>query len=1265
MTLPLSRSPELLRELAKPSPSYTRRAWLAMGALALFMTLYLLLATWFLFTAYRLSIGAGNSGSAVWGWGMALCAVLLAAFMLKGFFFVKRGVNDDSIEITPMQEPRLFQFLFELADLAGAPRPHRVFVSARVNAAVFYDLSIVNLFFPSKKNLEIGLGLVNVLNLGELRAVLAHEFGHFAQKAMAVGRWVYIAQQIAGNLVARRDSLDDFLNSWSRIDFRLAWMAWILSIIVWSIRSLVDTVFSVVVMIQRALSREMEMQADLVAVSLTGSDALIHALHHMQAADDAWNRAVNFAFEEKEKEKIAPDLFQLQSEILERMAILLGDENYKKLPPLPLINPEQHRVFKADFARPPQMWLTHPLNHEREENAKRRYIPADIDQASAWAIFESAPALREQVTLKFLQAEKSSPCEMAELLKSLDKQFQREHLHSRYRGVYYGRSPVRFARGASEMYLPKDEITLSDLDSLYPESISQDIEQLAQIEKELGQLRAVQNGVWQASGKTLHLRGRELKSKDIPKAITEIENELAILEDKLFAHDKRCRSVYMLAANQVGNGWPEYLFALLELIHYADHTIANIRDQQGLLSNTVSVVTATRKVSSAGVNDVISAAGHLYALLENVFKQSTELSLDHILRQRLEVASWQELLGEFKLSAPNQENISSWLDVIDSWVGQVVGACSALRLHALEQLLISEAVVARHAKEGKAIISAPTAPTVAKAYDTLIPGKERKRQTKLDWWARFQIADGVFATLARFGVASGIVVAVLGFGAFVGGVDVTVYNGLARTVRVNIAGKTLQLAPFASGDLTVDPTQLLRIETKTAEGVLIETFASNAEGAFSHFVYNVGAASPLIEWTHPYGNASPRPDRMLGAPRWISSNVDVFFADPPKSISSKTGGGTRDILTGFGNAPAGQQLAMLSDPKEKQQAIRLHARWDDTSVPETLSWLTVAQEDKDFSGLIQARLKEAPEDVVLRRTEQDMVGRDGRAALCEKSQERARQAANNPDLRYLALRCMDRNEARRTLFIQAQQQWPKHGWLAYAAGYAFAENMQWNEALTAFASARRSLPVMSGVIAEEQLRITRLVQKDTNASLQDLVQGDRNLELILAIEKEKILDTPELQAYQALYRGQLERAVSLVKQRPQSAARVLRLAAASVGASADLKAQALALDVEQGVDYKTVFSAMALALTAQKSIEPYFKVVHGMPSEVEQAFRQFVEHFMHKDFVRAEHDMLGMAPEYRAQAYSMAVVVLGKQAPVEWRDAAKHLLFVSERPYLG
>ena len=88
---------------------------------------------------------------------------------------------------------------------------------------------VLNLLIPSKKNLEIGLGLVNAVSLGELKAVLAHEFGHFAQRSMAVGRWVYIAQQIAGHIVANARRARHVPARLSRFDLRIAWVGWLLS----------------------------------------------------------------------------------------------------------------------------------------------------------------------------------------------------------------------------------------------------------------------------------------------------------------------------------------------------------------------------------------------------------------------------------------------------------------------------------------------------------------------------------------------------------------------------------------------------------------------------------------------------------------------------------------------------------------------------------------------------------------------------------------------------------------------------------------------------------------------------------------------------------------------------------------------------------------------------------------------------------------------------------------------------------------------------
>ena len=166
-------SPALLAQLTKPSASYKNSARLAVAGLLLFVVLYVALAGWFLYTAGRVVIGGAGADLGFFAYVMAACALFIGVLMIKAIFSVKNAQPEDLLEVSASEQPRLFAFLYELADAAGAPRPHKVFLSARVNAAVFYDLSLMNLFFPSRKNLEIGLGLVNVLTLGEFRAVLA------------------------------------------------------------------------------------------------------------------------------------------------------------------------------------------------------------------------------------------------------------------------------------------------------------------------------------------------------------------------------------------------------------------------------------------------------------------------------------------------------------------------------------------------------------------------------------------------------------------------------------------------------------------------------------------------------------------------------------------------------------------------------------------------------------------------------------------------------------------------------------------------------------------------------------------------------------------------------------------------------------------------------------------------------------------------------------------------------------------------------------
>ncbi|MEO0949178.1 MAG: M48 family metallopeptidase, partial [Cyanobacteria bacterium J06641_5] len=186
--------------LSKPRNAYRQRAILATIGVVLFVGFYLALSGWFVWTTYRL---LSNGRDIFWG----ILSGFTAIFLLKALFRIEHNSQPDSIEISSQDEPKLFAFLYRLADEAQAPRPHRVFLSPRVNARVFYNVSALNLFFPAKKNLDIGLGLVNILSLGEIKAVLAHEFGHFGQHSMAMGQWVCLAQQIAAHILTERDAL--------------------------------------------------------------------------------------------------------------------------------------------------------------------------------------------------------------------------------------------------------------------------------------------------------------------------------------------------------------------------------------------------------------------------------------------------------------------------------------------------------------------------------------------------------------------------------------------------------------------------------------------------------------------------------------------------------------------------------------------------------------------------------------------------------------------------------------------------------------------------------------------------------------------------------------------------------------------------------------------------------------------------------------------------------------------------------------------------
>lgn len=1256
-------------DLTKPSSTYKNRAWLAMGGLALFLTIYLGFTTWFAWTAYRMFSGISQGGDFnLAGAAAGTVAAFLFIFMVKALFAVKHSNVSTDMEITKQQQPQLFEFLYRLADDAGAPRPHKVYLSPQVNAAVFYDLSLLNLFFPSKKNLLIGLGLVNVLNLGELKAVLAHEFGHFAQKSMAVGRWVYIAQQIASQIVAKRDWLDSLLQGVSKIDLRIAWIGWTLRLIVWSIRSLLDTVFSLVVLSERALSRQMEFQADLVAVSLTGSNALVHALNKLGAGDDAWSRTLNFVNMEFNEGRKVIDVFAIQTRMLEKLRKIYHDNEYGSTPEVPQEFPEKHRVFKSKIALPPQMWSTHPENTAREENAKRCYIPCDIDARSAWDIFNHSDQVKKDLSQHLLLNVKKELSEVPieESLNQLEKFYDKPWLNSEYRGAYLGRSIVRHTDNINQLFFDLTEVSKDSFKDLYPESLTGQLESLRDLHEEKHMLEALRDKMLKASG-VIQFRGETIKQKDLPECIKQVVEEINQLEKSVVEGDRHIRSVHLAAATQIGNGWREYLLGLLSVLHYVDHADADLADATALVSNVWAIITADGSVSKSERNRLVDAVYAVHRIMSDLYGHSAELQLDQSIIDKWKFSGLDKALGEYKLPSPTAENIGEWMKIYDGWTGAFRSALSDLKYAALELLLLSEKKIADAYQQNQQLDIAPVPSKVPSQYAILLPGKERKKQKKLGLWDSFITATGLFPAVSRFAVATSIVGSVFWFGQSLGNMDLIVYNGLAQAVKVEINGLTNSIQPFNSKTISVSSDEELHIVTTTDTGQLIEEFSqSTAHSSFQHAIYNIAAASPLIKWWAAYGNASQRESTQLGTKKWLTDTSDYYFTEPPETIqmNSKNGGESRSVITGYGNFSPIRQLGLLTNEQEKKNLIAVHARWDNLNSAQIAFWLELLRNHESGLEILQSRLTEQPESTLLMRMEQDLTTGDEHDAVCAKHNAAAKSSPDNADFAYLSVRCLSDGELQDNAFLAGREKWPSSPWFAMTSAYIFAGQAKWQSAVDAYALAIKKYSPLKLYVSNNLARLQRVTMSET-VRMSDLVKVNDQLNYNLSVEEGSLFEGSSDYAYYLLGKGDLANALSAAENDQYIYARVLPLVASSSGTTSEWIQSALNSVDEANLDESIAWSMLALASREGQSTEIYSKYLTSLNLEYKESLMQFLSQLRipRKD-VRIEDYLTNLQPQARGYAYIMAVIFLQDKCPEKWKDLASKLLFTTERPFI-
>jgi Zn-dependent protease with chaperone function len=1261
---------EVPRDLTAPTREHKKRLVLGLVGLALFVLVYLGL-TYELFAIGLRTVRRFDArGQMIWGVVVAAPAFFLGAFLVRGIFAVKKTADPRHVELKREEEPVLFAFIDRVATDAGAPKPHRVFVAPEVNAAVFYDLSFWNLLFPTKKNLLIGLGLVNSLSLDEMKAVLGHEFGHFAQRSMRVGSYVYVAWQIVRHVVATRGSFDTLVNAISRIDIRIAWIGWALALVLWSIRSVLDTMFRGLLVLERALSREMEFQADLVAVTISGSDSLVHALSRLGSADEAWDTATSFGLSETQRERTPEDLYEVQSKVLEHFRAIRRKPALGRTPPL---GDASSRVFPIEIVLPPRMWATHPPNRDREENAKRRYVASALDDRSAWILFRDPAAIRRSTTRHLLKTllEKDPPeaVPTAETNASLDDIFGRRRHLPRYHGLYLDRSIVRTAIERSALVSEVSaDVARNRLAALYPDSLATDLDRWREIEREHALLEALKRGALEAPGGVIRVRGEEIGRRELDRVVDSLEAEVRAARERLAAHDRETRSVHRAAAALVGNAWPEHLEGLLDVLFYADHQAAALTEAAGHFTHVLQIATADGRVSSSEMDRLLQKARVAHDRLMEVYDRADEVVLSESLLAERGAESWKASLGEPKIPSPTRELFAQgWVPAFFSWVGAATSHLEALGNDALDALLEAEDRVAAAIRDGADPGTAPAPCRAPATHATLLEGTSGKWKEELGWWNRFQLAQGWGAGAARLALASVVLGGGLLFAAgSLGHAKVVVQNGLLVPVHVDIAGQRIEVGPLAH--LSVDvPLREVRVEAVLADGTPLEAFDQDLSGTgWDTQVYNVVRASVLEVDEIAYGDWTPGPPRTVGAPRWYeSAEADVLDA-PPTSVETSASGMIRRVLRAV-NVTAYENPVDNLGPEEAAVVAAAHLRHDPPGSTTFRIWVEIAPPDVALA-IIRERLALAPDDVDLARMEMHAAGPEAKAEICRSREAAAAADPTNADRAYLAIRCRDRGPEQDAAFLAAHAAHPDNRWLAWSAGWAHAHVAEWTAAWPLLESSVAAIE-SAELLGPDILRVQRMATRSLPdaAQVRAVLGASSILTLFLDAERDPasvegaLPDAPpSLRATLYTIMGRIPEAQAVEGLTDEEKAELAwRIAVAPAATREQIDAALAAPHV--ALHGPVLEAAIALCTREGRPVPETWRTeaeANGSPLVL------LDREALLADPTIMDRTIASTEPRNRGTALLMGVVVLRDLAPARWRDEARLLLLPHERPRL-
>ena len=482
------------------------------------------------------------------GIGLASLGILVLIFLLKFIFKSHKVDRSHLVEISKTDEPELFSIISDIVRQVGTTFPKKVYLSTDVNAAVFYDSNFWSMFFPVKKNLQIGLGLVNTVSKAELTAILSHEFGHFSQKSMKVGSYVYNVNQVIFNLLYDNESYDRIIQSWAGISGYFYIFVVLAVKIIDGIQWFLRKVYGVVNKSYMGLSREMEFHADHIAASITGYEPLKSSLLRMSLADHSFNQVLSFYEARISSNQKSENIYKEHSYVMNYLA---KDNNIIIENDLPQITPDDLSRFNKSKLVIKDQWASHPSTEDRIEMLEKTGLSSQhTEHIPAGKIFADIDETRKNLTdrmfkLAQYQAEPISiPFE--EFQKEYIKEFTNSSFPKIYNNYYDDKNPVFF-----DINTAKSTQNTEKIDELFSDDIVDLVYTSIALQNDAETIKQIAQKAIPV--KSFDYDGQKYKQREGGELIRKLDKNLKVVNDQIEQNDIRIFS-YFRQVEQKTNG---------------------------------------------------------------------------------------------------------------------------------------------------------------------------------------------------------------------------------------------------------------------------------------------------------------------------------------------------------------------------------------------------------------------------------------------------------------------------------------------------------------------------------------------------------------------------------------------------------------------------------------------------------------------------------------------------------------------------------------